>query len=314
MLVKKIFNYMTHPQKCVDYITNKILESSLGRKMGDEEYIKRMFNLIMGYRLNLENPTTFNEKLQWLKLYDRKPIYTTMVDKYAAKEYVAKKIGQEYIIPTFGVWNSFEEIDFDALPDQFVLKCTHDCGGLVICRDKSKLDKEAAREKIERSLNRNYYWHCREWPYKDVKPRIIAEQYMEDENEATGLTDYKFFCFGGAAKVLYVSQGLEDHSTARISFYDLEGKEMPFCRSDYKQIHTQFRVPENFDQMIHAANRLAAEIPCPFVRVDLYSVNGMIYFSEITFFPCGGYMPFAPKEWDEIFGSWIELPAKRDAQ
>ena len=160
----------------------------------------------------------------------------------------------------------------------------------------------------------NYFFHCREWAYKDVKPRIIAEQYMDDENEAKGLTDYKFFCFGGEAKVLYVSQGLEDHATARISFYDLQGEEMPFGRSDYRGIEGKFRKPNNFEQMVQLANKLAGQIPSPFVRVDLYSVRGEIYFSEITFFPCGGFLPFKPKEWDEIFGSWIKLPAKKDIE
>ena len=170
----------------------------------DALYLKLRYWKVFHKPLNLKNPQTFNEKLQWLKLYDRKPEYTCMVDKYKAKQYVAERIGQEYIIPTLGVWDSFDEIDFDALPDQFVLKCTHDSGGLVICQDKKTLDKEAARRRITASLQRNYFWANREWPYKNVKPRIIAEVYMQDTVTAE-LRDYKFFCFNGTAKLLFIA-------------------------------------------------------------------------------------------------------------
>ncbi len=273
-------------------------------------WLSYRFKKKMGYPMDWKNPKTYNQKLQWLKVYDRNPLYTTLVDKYEVKKYVAEKIGEEHIIPTLGVWEKFDDIDFDSLPEQFVLKCTHDSGGLVIVRDKAKLDKAAARKMFKIALNRNPYDVSREWPYKNVKPRIIAEEYMEDENEAKGLTDYKFFCFGGEAKMIYVSQGLEDHSTPSISFYDMQGKEMPFHRSDFKPMMAGFQMPENFDQMTEVANTLAAEINCPFSRVDLYSVNGKIYFSEITFFPCGGMLPFEPKEWDYTFGDSIKLPEK----
>ena len=300
VVIKTIWRYIKNPSRV-------LLRFSNTKRMSDEQYLKLLFKSRMGYRLNLKNPQTFNEKLQWLKLYDRKPIYTTMVDKYDAKKYVADVIGEEHIVPTFGVWDKFDDIDFDSLPDQFVLKCTHDCGGLVICRDKSKLDKDKAREKIERSLKRDYYWGDREWPYKNVKPRILAEQYMEDES-GNGLRDYKFFTFNGETKFLYLSEGLENHSTARISFYDLEGNEMPFRRSDYKPFEKMPAMPVNFVEMVELSNRLAADIKSPFVRCDFYSVNGRAYFSEITFFPCGGTLPFEPKEWDEKLGEWIKLP------
>jgi hypothetical protein len=303
MKLKTLKTYITRPTR----LLIRVGKNSFLKKMSDEKYLKMIFEDAMGYPLNLKNPKTYNEKLQWLKLYDRKPVYTKMVDKYEAKKYAADIIGEEHIIPTLGVWDSFDEIDFDTLPEQFVLKCTHDSGGLVICRDKSKLNKEAAREKIERCLQRNYFWSSREWPYKDVKPRVIAETYMEDENEAKGLTDYKFFCFNGKPEMIYVSQGLEDHSTASISFYDMKGLPMPFRRRDFKPMKEGFQVPANFDTMAEFAGRIAKAIMCPFVRVDLYSVNGKIYFSEITFFPCSGMVPFEPKEWDEILGSWIDL-------
>ena len=174
----------------IDYLDSR----GFFKFMSDEAYLKFMYKLKMKRKLNLSDPQTFNEKLQWLKIYDRKPEYTTMVDKYEAKKYVADIIGEEYIIPTLGVWDRFEDIDFDELPDQFVLKCTHDSGGLVICRDKSKLDLKAAKKKINKSLKRNYYWIGREWPYKNVRPRIIAEKFMTDPT-SDDLQDYKFFFF-----------------------------------------------------------------------------------------------------------------------
>ena len=279
------------------------------RILSDKTYIRLAFFRKFHRFPNLKVPKTFNEKLQWLKLYNRKPEYTTMVDKYEAKLYVAERLGEEYIIPTLGVWERFDDIDFDALPDQFVLKCTHDSGGLVICRDKSKLDKEKAKRKIEKSLKNNYFWQGREWPYKNVKPRIIAEQYMEDES-GNGLRDYKFFTFNGESKFLYLSEGLEDHTTAKISFVGLDGKEMPFHRADYRPFDELPAMPANFAEMTELSNRLAKEVGSPFVRCDFYSVDGRIYFSEITFTPCGGALPFEPAEWDEKLGGWIKLPEK----
>ena len=272
-----------------------------------DAYLKILYQIRTGKKLELKDPRTFNEKLQWLKLHDRKPDYSRMVDKYEAKQYVAERIGEAYIIPTLGVWDSFDQIDFDSLPEQFVLKCTHDSGGLAICRDKATFDKEKAREKIERSLKNNYYWGSREWPYKNVKPRILAEQYMEDETGAPGLTDYKFFCFNGEPKLLYASQGLENHATACISFFDLEGKKMPFYRSDYRPMEGDLPLPKNFGEMLEKAKQLAKEVAAPFVRIDLYAINGAMKFSEITFFPCSGMVPFEPVEWDKTLGEWIEI-------
>ena len=277
--------------------------------MDDEKYLKKKFKSRMGRKLDLENPQTFNEKLQWLKLYDRKDEYTTMVDKYEAKKYIADKIGEEYIIPTLGVWDKFEDIDFDKLPDRFVLKCTHDSGGLVICKDKNKLDIDAAKEKINNSLKNNFYYWGREWPYKNVKPRIIAEEYMENiENGVEGLRDYKFYCFNGEAKYLYVSEGLEDHATAKISFLTTDWNFAEFGRSDYEDFEKLPEKPANFDKMIKLANELSTGVA--FLRVDLYEINGRIYFSELTFSPCSGFMPFDPEEWDYTCGKFIELPKK----
>lgn len=257
---------------------------------------------------NLKNPKTFNEKLQWLKLHDKKPIYTTMVDKYEAKKYVADIIGEEYIVPTYGVWERFDDIDFAALPEQFVLKCTHDCGGLVIVRDKGKLDIEAAREKIEKSLKTNYFWEGREWPYRNVKPRIIAEKYLDSETDA-GMTDYKFYCFRGEPRFLYVSEGLEDHDTAKISFITMDWEFAEFQRDDYATHQALPKKPELFDEMVQIAKKLSKDQY--FMRVDLYECKKQIYFSELTLTPASGFSPLQPSKCDEQLGEWIELPQKK---
>ncbi len=276
-------------------------------RMSDETYLKLRYNCIMGKKLNLDNPVTYNEKLQWLKLYDRKPEYTKMVDKYEAKKYVANIIGEEYIIPTLGVWDNVNDIDFDTLPNQFVLKCTHDSGGLVICKDKAELDIENAKNTLNHFLNRNFYSVHREWPYKDVKPRIIAEKYMEDESK-TDLKDYKFFCFNGEPKLLYISEGLSDHATAKISFADMDYNIAEFKRNDFKPFDKLPDKPLNFEKMKELAKVLSKDRA--FIRVDFYEIHKKIFFGELTFFPCSGYLPFDPKEYDKVLGDWITLPNK----
>lgn len=279
----------------------------------DRTYLKFDYKIKTGEKLDLKNPQTFNQKLQWLKINNRKDLYSILVDKYAVREFIGETIGEDYLIPLVGgPWSNVEDIDFDALPEQFVLKCNHDSGGLSICRDKSDFDIEMAKSKLRKSLRRNYYQSGREWPYKNVKPCIIAEAYMDDfnpddEGYGSGLTDYKFFTFNGVTKMLYISRGLENHSTARISFYDLKGNRMPFKRSDYKGFEEDIKMPDNMAKMIELSDMLSKKIDSPFLRVDFYEINGKIYFSEFTFFPCNGMMPIDPKEWDEIIGSWIKL-------
>ncbi len=306
--VKKAWKYIINPKKIIYYLKEKRLHSSWGEKLDDETYLKRLFKLRMGYELNLEEPKTYNEKLQWLKLYDRKPIYTDMVDKYEAKKYVAAIIGEEYIIPTLGVWDKVEDIDFNSLPNQFVLKCTHDSGGLVICRDKKNLDLDSVRAKLERSLKRDYFIYSREWPYKNVKHRIIAEQYMETGGD-TDLIDYKFYCFNGEPKFLYISHGLSNHATARISYVSFDWKKQPFKRNDYADFEELPPKPINFDKMIELSRKLSVGVA--FLRVDFYEINGKIYFGELTFFPGAGLTKFDPSEWDEKLGEWIKLPQKK---
>lgn len=299
-------------QNILKKIDNKIF-SELRRRgylnfISDEKMIEIIYLRIFHQKLNLKDPKTFNEKLQWLKINDRKSEYTKMVDKIEAKKYVASIIGNEYIIPTIGIWKSFDDIDFDRLPNQFVLKCTHDSGGLVICRDKSKFNKKKARKRIEKSLKVNFYNVGREWPYKNVKPYIIAEQYMEDfdgAKDSSGLMDYKFYCFNGKVRCLYISRGMENHSTAKVSFLTPSWELAPFSRTDYKSFNTLPKKPNQFNKMIELSESLS--VNSKFLRVDLYEINGRIYFSELTFAPCSGFMPFEPKEWDDILGSWIEL-------
>lgn len=274
------------------------------RFVPDEVWIRYRYKQVFKKKLDLHHPQTFNEKMQWIKLNYKNPICSEMVDKIQAKKYVDSILGGGYSIPTLGVWDSFDKIDWDLLPDQFVLKCNHDSGGLVICRDKSKLDKGAARKKIMKCLKTNYFWHGREWVYKNIKPQILAEAYMEDSGSRQ-LNDYKFYCFNGSVKCLYVSTGLENHNTARIGFYDLNFEKMPFCRTDYLTFEHDPKKPDNFEEMIQIAERLSAGFP--FLRVDLYEINGKVYFSELTFIPCSGWMTIEPEKWDYIMGEWLKL-------
>lgn len=297
-------------QKGIRYLTNKQYRFQLNDKLGlnkwmsDEDYLKKAFWLNMGYPLDLENPQTFNEKLQWLKLYDRKPIYTTMVDKYEAKKYVADVIGEEYIIPTLGVWDKFDDIDFSVLPDQFVLKCTHDSGGVVICRSKADLNLEEARKKINQSLKRNYYWQGREWPYKDVKPRIIAEEYLYSTT-GEDLTEYKVFCFGGIPKMVLVCMGAAHGNGRTNDFCDLELHRFPFTTLNPNSM-VELKKPEGYEKMLELAGKASDGIPV--LRVDFYIVDGNTYLGELTFFHNSGLCAFDPKEWDQRLGDWINLP------
>lgn len=276
--------------------------------MSDAMYLRLMFRAIMKKKLDLKNPKGFNEKLQWLKLYDRKPEYTKMVDKYEVRSLIAETIGEEYLIPLVGgPWESFDEIDFDSLPEQFVLKCTHDSGGLVICRDKSKLDKEAAKRKIDFCMKRNYYWSCREWPYRDVKPRIIAEQYME-EAEGKSLTDYKFMCFDGNPECLFLCLNRGSQAGLNVDFYDMQWNRMPFERK-YKASGMLMPKPSGFEKMVELSRKLSENIP--FVRVDFYEIKGRVYFGELTFYPGSGMEEFRPEEWDRHLGEWIKLPTNK---
>jgi hypothetical protein len=261
----------------------------------------------MGKRLNLKTPQTYSEKLQWLKLYNRRPEYTNMVDKYAVKEYVASKIGKEYIIPTLGVWNNPKEIDWDSLPKQFVLKTTHDSGGIVICRDKEKMDKKAAICKLEHAITHDNYSFTREWPYKDVPRKIIAEQYIESNSETHDLPDFKFFCFNGEVKWLFIATDRnKTGEEVKFDFYDADFKHLSLKQGHENAVISPTK-PESFELMKSIASKLSEGIP--HVRVDLYEVGGHVYFGELTFFHFSGMVPFRPEVWDREFGKMIKLPS-----
>lgn len=267
----------------------------------DKMYIQLNYLAHFKKFANLKKPVTYNEKLNWLKLNDHNPLYPKIVDKYAVKEYIADIIGEEYIIQTIGVWDNFDDIDFEKLPEQFVLKCTHDSEGLVICRDKSKLDLEEARNKIESSLKQNFFYVGREWPYKSVKPRIIAEEYMEDKIDGE-LRDYKFFCFDGKAKAMFIASD-RINDTTKFDYYDLD-----FNHLDIKQKYPnagEVRKPLNFEKMIELAEILSKDMP--HVRVDFYEVNGKVYFGELTLYHFSGFRPFEPSKWDKTFGDWLKI-------
>ena len=270
----------------------------------DRIFLKLRYRMRTGKQLNLKAPKTFNEKVQWLKLYDRKDIYTTMVDKFEAKRYVANIIGEKFIVPTLGIFDNFDDIDFDKLPKQFVIKCTHDSGGLVIVKNKEGLDIQSARKKINKCLKTNYYYYGREWPYKNVKPRIIIEKYMEDKNTKS-MRDCKFFCFNGKPEIMYLSEGLEDHKTAGMSFYDMNFKITDCKRSDYRTLSYIPEKPKNFEKMKKFSSVLSKGIP--HLRVDWYEINGKLYFGELTFTTCGGMVPFTDEKWNKKLGDLIDL-------
>ena len=295
--------------KLKSYILSKryrfIINNYLGfyKFISDEEFLKKLYKVVFNKNLNLELPQTYSEKLQWLKLHNRKPEYTMMVDKYKVREYISKTLGDEYLIPLLGVWDNPDEIDFTLLPDQFVLKCNHDSGGLCICKNKADFNIKKAKKKLRKSLKTDYYLQFREWPYKDIKRKIIAEEYMVDES-GTELKDYKFFCFNGEPKYCQVIAGRDDVMT--IDFYDKEWQHQNFHEpKNYPFAKKQLAKPENYELMLNLAEILAKDIP--FSRIDFYNINGHVYFGEITFFPTTGIGGFEPEEWDLKFGKMIDL-------
>lgn len=279
-------------------------------KLSDEEYIRKRYMKLCGERINLDNPQSFNEKLNWLKLYDRRPEYTQMVDKYQVKKFVSERVGEEYVIPALGVWNSFDEIDFDILPERFVLKCTHDSGGVVVVKDKNSFNKGAAKRFLERHLKKNYFFVGREWPYKNVKPRILAEPFIDGLGENKSV-EYKITCFNGVAKLVTACTGkAHDAMSMRFNdFYDREwNNKYPFYVY-YKPASIEPQKPKELEKMVSLCEQLAKGIPC--VRVDVYVNEGKVLFGEMTFFTWGGFCKFTPKEWDKTLGDWIELPNKK---
>lgn len=272
------------------------------RFLPDKAYLQLYYFAQFKRFINFKNPKTYNEKLNWLKLNDRKPEYTKMVDKYDAKEYAKSIIGEEYIIPTLGVWDKFEDINFDKLPNQFVLKCTHDSEGVVIVKDKEKLNIEETKKKIENAMKYNFFYIGREYPYKNIKPRIIAEQYMEDSTYGE-LRDYKFFCFEGKPKALFIATDRAVGET-KFDYYDIDFNHLDIIQH-YPNSNKKIDKPANYDKMIELSERLSKGLK--HARIDFYEVNGKLYFGEITFYHFSGLQPFNEMKWDELFGTWIKI-------
>lgn len=305
-IIHKISNIINRPTWSY-YTLVKMIARRHPLWVSDKLYEKAQIYLSVGRKLNLNNPHTFNEKLQWLKLYYRRPEYSIMVDKYAVKKYVADIVGEEYIIPTFGVWNRTEDVDWNSLPEKFVLKCTHDSGGLIICHDKEKLDKNAALARLNECLKRDFYILEREWPYKNVPRRIIAEKLLEDETRSNDdLTDYKFYCFNGKPTYCQVINDRSSHET--IDFFDMEWQHQEFVglNPNARNAEVSPPKPKQFEEMKKIAQLLAGNIP--FSRIDLYNVSNLVYFGEITLYPASGQGRFDPEEYNSILGNLIQLP------
>jgi len=301
--MQSITNYIKHPR-----FLGKSLLYRFGSRLSDSLYLRLLYYFQMGKKLDLKHPKTFNEKLQWLKLYDHRPEYATMVDKYAVKDYVANIIGQEYIIPTLGVWDRPEDIAWDELPRQFVLKATHGGGskGVVICKDKLNFDKEKAIADLNKAMKRSLYQRFREWPYKNVPKRILGEVYMEDF-KTHALNDYKFFCFNGIPSICGVFSGRWSSVTS--DYFDMEWSHLPFTIRNIPFADSVPPKPLSFDTMRQLAAKLAAGYP--HLRVDFYEVNSKVYFGELTFFSASGFSQFSPQRYDEILGDKIILPSHK---
>ena len=278
--------------------------------LSDKSYLRILYWVKMGKFLHLKHPKTFSEKLQWLKLYDRRPEYTIMVDKVKAKEYVASILGEEYIIPTLGVWDDPDKIDFDALPDRFVLKCNHNSGlGMYICKDKSKMDVEKVKQDLRKGLAQDYFIDNREWPYKNVPRRILAEKFIDPVSGMNDLPDYKFFCFDGEVKALFIATDRQNpNEEVKFDFFDADFNHLPF-RQGHENAKVTPQKPKNFELMKKAAAQLSQGIPQ--VRIDFYEVGDKVLFGELTFFHFSGIMPFRPEEWDERFGEMLNLPGDK---
>lgn len=299
--IKKIFIYLLKPKLFLKREKLRYLNKH-SEKYSDQEYIRKIFKIQFDKEINLENPKTFNEKLNWLKLNDRKNLYTLMVDKYEVKKIVTNIIGQQYVAKCFGIWDSFDKINFNELPDTFVLKSTHNCGGVVIIKNKKEINMHNLKSFFDKQLSINYYWHCREWPYKNVKPRILAEEYIEDCGRSV-LPVYKMFCFSGKVKIIQVIQN-DKTSKETIDYYD-EKWNLLQLRQNFPNSKTKINKPQNFDNMVTLAEKLSQNLP--FIRVDLYSINKKILFSEYTFYSDAGFTKFYPNSWDKHLGDLIKL-------
>ena len=295
-------HYLSMPHGLFFFLSSR----GLFNRMSDEAYLKRVFQYTFGYALDLEHPKSYNEKLQWLKLHDRDPLYPRLVDKYEVKNYITEKIGPEYVVPVVGgPWDCIDEIDLDALPDQFVMKCTHDSGSVIICKDKSAFDFETAKNKLAKALRRNYYWSNREWPYKDVKPRVYAEKYLDSGPDS--LNDYKVMCFDGKVKLTQVHMGRFQHHTQ--DFYDADWNLLDIYQ-DLPLSGIALPKPEFYEEMCRLSEIMSEGFL--HLRVDWLYWHGQLYLGELTFYDGSGFMPYTPAHYEQLLGSWIHLPCDEE--
>ena len=304
---KRIRKYANNPTR----VFRRFNHTKIQRILPDVPFLRLMIKARLGYSLNLQDPKTFNEKLQWLKLYDHNLIYTDMVDKYEAKKIISSAVGEDFVVQTYGVWDRFEDIDFDSLPEQFVLKTTHDCGGVFICRDKSSFDREAVSNEIKHRLEESFFWQGREWPYKNVRPRILAEKFLTMTGESAStdsIADYKMMCFNGKAQYCLVCTGRNSKDGLRENFFDRDWNPTPFKRNNPESLLPIAR-PAHYEKMIEIAEIISKDIP--FLRVDFFEAENRLFVGELTFFPANGFGAFIPEEWDRKLGDLIELPSTR---
>lgn len=299
---KRLHKVIKNPR----YIVYYLMGLRIVRIIPDRTFLKIKFKAVIGKRLNLDNPQSFNEKLQWLKLYDRKAVYTQLVDKYAVRQHIIDTIGKEYLIPLLGVYDTYDEIDFSALPNQFVLKPNHTSGDAFICKDKSQINYVELEKQVKKWMKREYYWLHREWPYKNIKPKIICEKFMSKINSAPD--DFKVLCFNGEAKLIQVHVGRFSHHLQDI--YDTDWNRSTMIWGFEIPEHSICERPQKLEKMIELSEKLAATIPQ--VRIDWYIVEGNLYFGEMTFFDSAGFEPFENEEDDYLLGSWIALPVKKN--
>ena len=302
-IMSKIRTFIDNPQY---FITSPAAKGWLDW-VPDSLYLKLLYRVIMGRKLNLKNPKEYNEKLQWLKLNDRKPEYAIMVDKYEVRGYIAELLGEQYLIPCLGIYDSVEDIDIDALPDKFVLKCTHDSGSVEICKDKSCYDMEGAKHRLSQAMKRNYYATYREWPYKYVKPRIIAEGYLEgDEGD---LKDYKVMCFNGEAKIIEVHENrFVEGKVHTQTFYDREWEIVPLTQVETVTVDKPSERPRQLEEILRLSELIAKDMY--HARIDWYIEGDKIYFGEITFYDGSGFESFSTPEMERMLGDMIKLPEK----
>ncbi len=295
-----------HPFKALLKVIIKL--DQVGLHLPNKLYLSCYYYSFVGERLNWKNPKKYCEKLNWIKLYDHNPLYTTLVDKCLAKQYFAKHFGDQYIIPTIAEYSSASEIEWDRLPNQFVIKCNHDSASYVICKDKETLDKKAVASFLDKALKKDYYYLSREWAYKDVKRKILVEKYIEDPSG--DLKDYKFFCFNGEVKALFIASNRQNPNIkTQFDYFDADFNRLPMVSQGHPNADVAPKKPENFDEMKRMSSILSKGIPE--VRIDYYEVQGHILFGEFTFYHDGGIAPMSPEKYEYMFGDWIKLPVDK---